>query len=258
MRKLVLMLLLIVPLSAVAEPGPLFMKDLLGGREFYEPWGVGIDYYSMDQPYQISSLEFLLPGVILDDPSQLEVQNEIEHVDIKFDVWLTPFLNVFAILGKMDAETVVDLGSTNIMGLDIPLGKLPVDYDGTVYGAGLTLAYGGERWFTSVTATWTDTSLSGDFDSSVSSFTAQPRIGLNEGKMSFWVGGMYLDTDEKHQGVIALTGLGVVPFTVELEGANKWNTVVGAGFTFSPKATVYLEAGFGKRDHLLFNFTYRF
>lgn len=158
----------------------------------------------------------------------------------------------------MDAETIVDLGSVPIEGLPFSLGALPVNYDGTVYGGGLTLAYGGERFFGSLTATWTDTSLSGDFESSVSSFTAQPRLGLVMNQTSFWVGGMYLDTDEKHAGVIELPFLGTVPFGVELESAEKWNYVLGIGHTFSPKATVSLELGLGKRDHTLFNFTYRF
>jgi hypothetical protein len=77
-------------------------------------------------------------------------------------------------------------------------------------------------------------------------------------KWTFWVGGLYLDTDEKHSGTIDLPVLGAVPFAVELKGADKWNTAVGAGYVFSPKAMLTMEVGFGKRDHTLFNFTYRF
>lgn len=258
MRRLALILLLVTPLGALADSGPLFMKHLLGEREFYEPWGVGIDFYTMDQPYKIKSLQFDLPGVSIPDPSQLDVTNDVQHYDIKLDVWLTPFLNIFGILGHVDADTVVDLSSVPVVGLPFQLGKLPVSYDGTVYGPGFTLAYGGDRWFTSLTSTWTWTSLSGDFDSSVKTFTAQPRVGLLWDKWAFWVGGLYIDTQEDHSGVIDLPVLGAVPFAVELEGDSKWNTAVGAGYAFSPKAMLYLELGFGDRDHTLFNFTYRF
>lgn len=260
MRRIVIALFLLLPLTAAAEPGPLFMKDLLGGREFYEPWGIGIDFYTMDQDYEIKQLQFDLPGVSLDDPTLLDVRNKVQHFDIKLDVWLTPFLNVFGILGHIDAKTTVDLRNAGIVGLPP---RLPaINYDGTVYGGGLTLAYGGERWFTAVTATWTDTSLSGDFDSSVTTFTAQPRVGLVRDKWTFWVGGLYLDTDEKHSGVVEFPIPGmpplVVPFAVELKGSDKWNTAVGAGYVFSPKAMLTMEVGFGNRDHTLFNFTYRF
>ena len=258
MHRLAVWLLLALPLTASAESKLPFMKDLLGDREFYEPWGVGIDYYTMDQDYVIKELQFSLPGVSIPDPSVLGVQNEVEHVDLKFDVWLTPFFNAFAIVGMVDAETIVDLSSVAIPGLPVSLGQLPVNYDGTVYGLGATLAYGGERWFTSVTGTWADTNLSGDFDSSVESLSVQPRIGLVWDELAVWVGGMYLDTEEKHSGTFNLPFLGPVPFAVELEGSDKWNTALGLGYTFSPKMHMSFEVGFGDREHTLFNFTYRF
>jgi len=253
-----LCLILVLPLTATAESDLPFMKHLLGDKEFYEPWGVGFDFFTMEQQYTIKQLQFDLPGVSIPDPSQLDVQNDINHYDLKIDVWLTPFLNVFALLGYVDAETVVDLSSVPVTGLPFPLGQLPVNYDGTVYGAGLTLAYGGERWFTALTATWTDTDLSGDFDSSVNTFVAQPRVGLLMDGWAFWVGGMYLDTEETHSGAVTLPILGSVPFSVELEGSDKWNTAVGASYTFNPKSHLSLEFGFGNRDHTLFNYTYRF
>lgn len=258
MHRLLAVLCLACPLGAIADSNLPFMKHLLGDREFLEPWGIGIDFYTMEQQYEIESLTFQLPGVSLPDPSQLDVENDVQHYDLKFDVWLTPFLNLFALLGHVDADTVVDLSSVPVVGLPFPLGELPVSYDGTVYGVGATLVYGGDHWFTSATTTWTDTDLSGDFDSSVETLTVQPRIGLLQGGWSFWVGGMYLDTEEKHSGTVELPILGPVPFAVTLEGSDKWNTAVGAGYVFSPKAVVYLEIGFGDRDHTLFNFTYRF
>lgn len=249
--------------------GPLFMKHLVGDREFYEPWGIGVDFYTMDQDYGIKHLEFDLPNVGLGDPSLIEVSNELQHIDLKLDVWLTPFFNVYGLVGRVDADTLVDLSKVPITGLPVPpgappisLGTVPISYDGTVYGGGFILAYGGESWFISVNNTWTSTNLSGGFDSSVSAFTSQPRLGLIRDRWTFWVGGMYLDTKEKHEGTIELPipGLPLPPidFSVELESLNHWNYVVGVGHVFSPKATLYLEYGFGDRTHTLFNFTYRF
>jgi hypothetical protein len=163
----------------------------------------------------------------------------------------------------MDADTYVDFSNLPITGLPIPsLPPLPVSYDGTVYGAGVNLLYGTDKWFVALNNTWTDASLSGDFDSSVSAYTAQPRIGLIRNQFTFYVGGMYLDTEEKHDGEIVLPIPGIPPtpvkFSVELESAEKWNYAVGAMYIFSPKAQFLLEFGFGDRDHTLLNFTYRF
>jgi hypothetical protein len=111
-----------------------------------------------------------------------------------------------------------------------------------------------------VTTVWTEANLGGEFDSSVSSLAVQPRLGLIRDQWQFWVGGMYLDTEEDHSGTLTLPIPGVPPvaFNVELEGAKKWNNAVGLGYVFSPKAHLSLEVGFGDRDHTLFNFTYRF
>lgn len=240
--------------------GPLFMKHLVDEGDFFDPWGVGIDFFTMDQDYEIKSLQFILPGVSLPDPSQLQIENDIQHLDLKLDVWLTPFLNVFGILGHVDAKTVVDFSQAPITGLPVPLTQLPITYDGTVYGGGVNLVYGSENWFGAINTTLTDTDLSGNFDSSVSTLAIQPRLGLVRGGWVLWVGGMYLDIEEDHSGTISLPIPGVppVPFEVELEGSDKWNTAVGVGHVFSPRAHLSLELGFGDREHTLFNFTVRF
>ncbi|HET6591480.1 MAG TPA: hypothetical protein VFG48_01060, partial [Xanthomonadales bacterium] len=65
MQRCLIALLLLIPLTAPAQEtsaGPLFMKDLLQGREFFAPWGVGADYFTMKQDYKIQSLQFALPG----------------------------------------------------------------------------------------------------------------------------------------------------------------------------------------------------
>lgn len=263
MRRFAIALLLLSSLPALAQESggePLFMKHLVQGKEFFEPWGIGFDFFTMEQDYRIESLQFSLPGVGLDDPSKIRVSNELQHLDLKLDAWVTPFLNVFALIGRVDADTYVDFSQVPVTGLPFQLGTLPVAYDGTVYGLGLNLVYGTDRWFASLNNTWTDANLGGDFDSSVQTFSSQPRAGLIFGGWSFWAGGMYLDVEESHRGTITLPvpGLPPVPFSVELAGQDKWNYALGVAHVFSPRAHLSLEIGFGDRDHTLFNYTYRF
>lgn len=263
MRQLIIALLMFLPMTVNAEEsgnGPLFMKDMVDEGDFFATWGVGVDLFTMNQNYSIKSLDFQLPGVGAIDPSAIGVKNEIQHYDIKMDVWVTPFLNVFGLLGRMNAHTYVDLSQVEIPGLPVSLGNLPVTYDGTVYGGGVNLVYGTKKWFAALNNTWTSTNVSGDFESSASSFTIQPRLGVIVEGWTLWGGGMWLDTTEKHSGTIALPvpGLPPVPFNIELESSKKWNYAVGVGKIFSPRATLYFELGFGERKHTLFNFTYRF
>jgi hypothetical protein len=260
MRGLILLLAVLLPFTASAESSLPFMKDMVGDRTLPRPWGLGLDFYTMDQDYDIKDLEFALPGVVVGDPSKIGVTNEMQHFDLKGDVWLLPFLNVFGLVGRMSADTVVDLSTADIIGLPpgISLGKLPVSFNGTVYGAGFTLAYGTEKWFTSLTTTFTKTSTSGDLDSTVKSTTVQPRIGLLRNSWRFWVGGMYLDTDEKHSGVFELPFIGDVPFAVELVTKDSWNYTAGLGYVFNDRADLSFEIGFGNRTHTLFNLNARF
>jgi len=250
--------MLVLPLGAAADSVLPFMQDRVGETQLPLPWGVGIDFYTMDQTYDIRHLDFDLPGISLDDPSLLNVTNKVQHFDLKLDAWVLPFLNVFGIVGHLESETVIDLSKAPVQGLPFPLGKLPVDTSGTVLGLGFTLAYGTENWFTSVTSTITDTDLGGNFESSVKSTTVQPRIGLIRGQWQFWAGALYLDTEETHRGTVNLPVLGDLPFDVVLGGADDWNTSLGVRHEFSRKASLSFEVGFGDREHTLFNYNYRF
>jgi hypothetical protein len=251
-------LLLILPACAFGESRLPFMQDRVGDIELPLPFGIGIDYYTMDQVYDIDYLNFELPGISLGDPSLLDVTNDVQHFDLKLDAWVLPFLNVFGIIGHLESTTVIDLSRAPVQGLPFPLKELAVDSDGTVMGLGFTLVYGTENWFTSVTTTFTDTDLGGDFDSSVKSTTVQPRVGLIRNDWQFWVGGLYLDTEEKHSGIVELPVLGNIDFDVVLGGADDWNTSIGVRHVFSKKASLSFEVGFGDREHTLFNYNYRF
>lgn len=260
MRRLTFLLSILLPLSAAADSTLPFMKDLAGDADLPRPWGIGLDFYTMDQDYDIEALDFQLPipGVTLGDPRDIKSTNEVMHFDLKADVWLLPFLNVFGIVGRVDTDTTVDFSKAEITGLPFDLGLLPVSFDGTVFGGGFTLAYGTENWFTSATTTFTQTSISGDFKSSVDSFTVQPRVGLISGNWTYWAGAMYLDVDEHHSGVIELPYIGDVDFAVDLVTTDHWNYAAGVSHYFTDKANLSFEVGFGNRTHTLFNFNYRF
>lgn len=266
---LLLLAALALPLTSYADA--LFANGLAGDRKLPRRWGIGVDYFSMNQPYQLDELTFSPPVLPITDPSMLPIDNQIRHTDIHLDVWVTPFLNVFGIYGQIDGETTIDLG---VLGLPLPpnVNSLLVDYDGEVYGGGIVLAAGGDRWFTSVTATFTDTSLSGDFKSSVTATTIQPRLGLRFGDHTeFWVGGYFLDATEKHSGtlsldlgpIIAPPG-GPVPrpvdldFAVELSQQEDFNWSFGTHMMMSDAWEATVEVGAGERRTVLANITYRF
>ncbi len=253
MKPLLAMLLLVVPALSPAQS--IFGSDLAGDRDVQLTWGVGGNFFTMYQDYEISRLDFDFPGIVIDDPGLLNVDNDVWHLDVKLDAWLLPFLNVFVVAGYIDGDTTVDISALE---LPLPVSEFLIDYDGESYGGGATLAFGGDRWFGSVTAVYTETSFGSEFDSSVEAVAVQPRIGLVRGPWQYWVGGMYLDAEEKHSGTIDLPFLGPVPFDVELREKDQWNFAVGARHEFSKKFDATLEVGFGDRDSTLLYVGYRF
>ena len=142
----------------------------------------------------------------------------------------------------------------------MPLGTVNIDYDGTVYGGGFTAVYGQHPWFLSVTASYTDSNLDGDFSSSVETTTVQPRLGVRLVSATLWIGATYLDAEENHSGVIDLgiPTLPPVPFDVELESSDQWNVNVGAQIQITPRLAGIVEFGFADREHILANLTWRF
>lgn len=271
MRTRYLLTLPALLLSLVAHADALFGNDLAGDRPLPRTWGIGIDYFEMSQPYELDSLVFSPPILPIPDPSILPISNEIRHVDLKLDVWLTPYLNVFGIYGRIQGDTRIDLG---VLGLPFPpdVNSLLVDYDGDVYGGGIVLAVGGDRWFASITGTVTDTSLEGDLKSSVSATTIQPRLGLRfDNHTELWIGGYFLDAEEKHSGTLSLDlGPIIAPpggpiprpveidFAVDLSQAEDFNPSVGLHLMMSDAWEATVEVGAGDRMTALANITYRF
>ena len=259
MKWIAAVLFLVVSGAAQAESKLPFGRSWAGDHDLPKPYGIGFDLFTLNQDYAIKSLAFELPGVTIDDPSVIRVSNALNHVDLKADAWIFPFLNVFGVAGKVHARTPVDIGAISIP--NVPAGvldELVIRYSGEVYGGGLTLAYGGEHWFTSVTGTYAETSLSGDFDSDVTSRSWQPRLGLVNGPWVFWVGGMFLEIEENHAGAIELPFLGSVPFAVELENQSNASAAFGAHYTLADTVDVAFEVSDASRKSTLLNLTWRF
>lgn len=231
--------------AAANAGGPPFAASLAEGKKLPLPYGIGITLYDQVQDYSLDSLTLGIPGFDNVPLDRFAIDNRITDYNVQMDVWLFPFLNVFGLVGSIDGSTEVDFSDVP---LPFPLGKVAIDYDGTVYGGGVTLAAGGDVWFTSLTGVATKSDLSGDFDSSANSLVVMPRLGVHNDRGSIWVGAMYLDTEEKHSGVIALPFLGPVPFAVDLTQKSRWNALVGLRTTLAERWTIEVEGGFGARS----------
>ena len=224
-------------------------KSWVGDQELPRPYGLGVNLYQQTQDYSLKSLRLNLPYIDMAQAAGVGIENRTSEQDLKLDVWVLPFLNVFGIVGNVDGETTVYPGP--------PLDKLEVNYDGLVYGGGVTLAGGYDRFFVSVSGILTETDLD-TATSSVSAWIVTPRLGVRFDDVALWIGGMYQNAEEKHQGRISVPIFGDVAYDVELEEDEPWNYVAGASVEIAEHWGLELEAGFGNRKHGLVSISYRF
>ena len=220
------------------------------------PWGFGFTLYSQNQPYDIVELQVPLAGLDIGAAEDLKIQNFTDSYHLKFDYWVLPFLNLYALGGYIDGDTTVKLSDVDL-GLPILLNDLRVEYTGFMYGGGATLAFGGKKWFASLTydATWTNLDVA---TSSVSGQVVTPNVGLIFDGAAVWVGAMYQKAEETHEGFWEMPYLGLVPSYVELQQSEPWNYHIGMRAGISKHWDLTFKGGFGKRKSVLAFLGYRF
>ena len=226
------------------------------GHKMPMPWGIGFTLYNQNQPYDIVTLEVPLAGLDIGAAEGLKIQNNTDSYHLKFDYWILPFLNVYALGGYIDGTTTVKLGDVDL-GLPIRLNDIKIEYSGVMYGGGVTLAVGGERWFASATYDITQTNLDVT-SSSVKGWLVTPRVGLVFDGAAIWIGAMYQQAEETHEGIWEMPYVGLVPYYVELEQSEPWNYQIGMVAGLSEHWNLVFEGGFGERKSVLANLEYRF
>ena len=75
-----------------------------GDQELPLPIGFGIHYYFQEQGYNLSDLWVSIPGMESIPTDDVDVENHLTEVNLKLDVWILPFMNIFGILGKVEGE----------------------------------------------------------------------------------------------------------------------------------------------------------
>ena len=213
--------------------------------------GIG---YSQEQGYELDNFSVDIPLEI--DPGALltGIENEVSQWGVKADAWILPFWNVHAMVGKVDGQTAVNLSlaAQALLGYE----RIAVDYDGTVFAGGSTLAYGQDWWFISLTGVYAYTDVQGDIES-IRSWLIMPRVGARRGKFEAWLGATYQNVAEQQSGVFDLDGL-VLNYDLELKAEEAWNAQFGLRYSLTDSLFVTLEAGFGNRESITGLLEWRF
>jgi hypothetical protein len=142
-----------------------------------------------------------------------DVKSASDGVSLRPDIWLFPFLNVYAILGRSAASTEVHYGlwlpdSSGGEQEVFSLGT-KVDFTANTFGFGLTPTMGvGGGWLAlDMNFTWTDVP---QLAQPASAFVFDPRMGKSfrlgrpDENINFWVGGFRLKLNTGTSGSIPL------------------------------------------------------
>ena len=135
-------------------------------------------------------------------------------VNFRPDIWVLPFLNVYALLAKAKTSTEINAGvwipdETNTWN-EVTSFSSKANFDATSFGIGMTptLGVGGGWMALDMNMTWTDVSA---LNKPVFTFVFGPRFGKTfklkrpESNFAFWVGGFRLNLSSVTEGSILLS-----------------------------------------------------
>ena len=270
------------------------------------PYGVNLSYMNIRQDIMVDSITF--SGLKLGNhpiPSDMfaidagHTREKSKTENLRLDMWVFPFLNVYGLVGHTRGSSVsqvsVDSDPSQFRGLDRVIagavhqlyqsGKLQdidftLDFKGTTWGTGFTLAGGYGNWFGLVDTNYTRTDFD-ILDGSISAVTVSPRVGYRfsfqgidgPSHLSLWVGSMYQDVQQEFKG--SLNDLSMPSpllqnmvnlanqdnngrFDVKQHLQSPWNVLVGAQYELTQNFNITTEFGFAERNSFFISGEYRF
>ena len=137
-------------------------------------------------------------------------------LNIRPDIWVLPFLNVYAIMGKVKTSTEIDASiylpdTANVWSPVASFGTT-AKFDGTVFGLGITPTMGvGGGWIAlDMNFAWTDIEA---LDKPVKTFVFGPRFGKSfkfkkpQNQIAIWAGGFRVQFSSETSGSLPLIEL---------------------------------------------------
>ena len=293
----------IPPVEVYDRTFPIWGQEAIAlGHEIPKPFGFSVIYFDLSQPLVVENIGISelgsLGGLIPVSGDQLDIntglaEQKAKNITFRADMWLLPFLNVYAVLGKTEGTSKATINSVAYdlqcpggaggficretqKGLDKQLENIQgapfnLDYDGGTYGAGATLVGGIGNWFamTDFNYTYTDLNI---LDGRIRTFVMSPRVGYRfktggvESRV--WLGAMFQDVEQNFSGNLSdivtlppeLGGI-ITPdskFDVSQRLVDRWNGTAGFMLEIDRSFEVLFEIGFGERTSAMGSLGYRF
>jgi len=260
------------------------------GYDLPLPYGLKVLYSDIEQDQLLEELEVGFSGGEKEPFEWVAFENAIsisETWQAIGDMWILPFLNVYAFAGDIKGDVVLDVfldgnGLLEQKGIDCSrpgnfalcralqgkIIELPVEsvFSGTNYGAGFNLAGGWKGFFFTlpVSFSWADMDTTDVEGGSV--ITASPRAGYlikmgNYGNLGLFAGASYLNSDLTAHGSLAIPDTDTtIDYTIDQSNTDKWAGILGANWDITRRWSVMVEYNgfFGSRESLFAAVGWRF
>lgn len=195
--------------------------------------GIGINYIWQESDLIIDNLQIGFnngPMTSLDEVIRFDgATSGASGVNVRPDIWLFPFLNVYGLFAQSKTSTQIDAGlwlpDTSNNWNELSAFSTEANFDATSFGFGLTPTFAVKGWWIALDMNmlWTDVSA---LDKPVFTFVFGPRFGktykINEDmNFALWFGGFRLKFSSETSGSLSLN---------ELFNTNELQTKVDQGF----------------------------
>jgi len=191
------------------------------------------------------------PGTSISDFVHLGSSSDVFNANLKFDVFVLPFLNVYALVGyvknKSDTHAEITLDTPGPGGGEVVYERtIPTELDGMIGGLGFALAGGYGNFFLVADASYirSDLGFDDDFTATIGTVRAGYRGSPAGFPMQTWIGVGSWDTAATAVGHTDLPDGSRFVFEADQRPVTKWMYDVGANFEFSKRFQLVADVGF--------------
>ncbi len=233
------------------------------------PLGAGLMAIFVERDIEVTdvTVQFLdRPPESISDRADFEISNRTRSLAARFDAWVLPFINVYALAGQATTET--SLRSRIVIERPIaPPLEVEISDDSTVdgpmLGFGMTAVIGGDAWFAMADVNYTLAELD-LFDEEIRAWLYSGRLGWHGptrwGPARAWGGFFYMDSERTLTITEDLPLIGPTEVRVSQRPVDPLTYQLGASLTIDRHWDLLFEAGTNFDDATIFvlSASYRF
>jgi hypothetical protein len=236
------------------------------GHELPLPFGAALVVTGLDgRKIEVTDTRIALddnPGQSISNFVDLGSTSTVFNANLKFDAWVLPFLNVYALVGYVHNDSLTHAHVTVLPGSPGSDTDIETELDGMVGGVGLTLAGGYKHFFAVVDYNYNKADLG--FDENFTAIIASLRTGwmgkLGDTTTQLWLGVGNWDTAATAIGHGTLEDGTRLTFEADQKPKTNWMYDIGANLEFSKRWQLVIDVGADFDGGYLFVIapTYRF